>query len=95
MKIRICKICNKEINTYKFAFHIKHEHNIKNIVSYYVKIINNGKIGYCEICNKETKFRSIDYVLKKYVQKNAEKYFSLNLELEKVLMLVKSNQKKQ
>lgn len=73
MKIRICKICNKEINTYKFAFHIKHEHNIKNIVSYYVKIINNGKIGYCEICNKETKFRSIDYGFEKVCSKECRK----------------------
>jgi len=55
-----CKICNKEVNSYRaLGIHIKKSHNI-NSKDYYDKYLKKEeKEGFCIVCEKPTKFLSL------------------------------------
>jgi len=71
-----CKICNNEYSSYiSLSKHLR-SHNITT-KDYYIRYINNGNIGFCQTCNKETKFSNLEkgfnlYCSSSCVSKNKE-----------------------
>ena len=54
-----CKICNKEVNSYRaLGIHIKKSHNI-NSQDYYDEYLKKEGEGFCKVCKKPTKFLSL------------------------------------